>query len=394
MIPLTRVLAQQIVDRTMGIMDFNINVMNDRGVILASGDLSRVNSVHEGALLAISQKRSVAIDRASMNSLKGVRPGVNLPFYHQGEIIGVVGITGSPQDVEVCGQLLRVTAEMMVDQAHSFDQLHWRRRDREEFVLQVVNDDPLDTNRVQAWAGTLGIDVSGCLLAVVIELERPGIGYPMGDLRDIQHALETHRPGLLVARTTPTEIVVLVPTDAAQDVDAARRHLRSLARIIPPPHRDRVRLAVGQAFPGAAGIRRSCRTARETLRVGKHLEPERSSHAFDDLSLMVLLSGLSGDWRADELAAPFQALLAHDHRGDLVATVDALIAHYGDTNRIAEALFVHRNTVRYRLGRISEITGLDLGTLDGLLWLYVGSLLDRVAATEPSGGLATASSPP
>ncbi len=39
--------AQQIVDRTMNIIDHNINVMNSQGVILGSGDKQRLNSVHE-----------------------------------------------------------------------------------------------------------------------------------------------------------------------------------------------------------------------------------------------------------------------------------------------------------------------------------------------------------
>ncbi len=68
--------AQQIVDRTMNIIDHNINVMNSQGVILGSGDKQRLNSVHEGALLAIAQNRTVVIDEGSRHSLHGVKPGV------------------------------------------------------------------------------------------------------------------------------------------------------------------------------------------------------------------------------------------------------------------------------------------------------------------------------
>ena len=56
---LTPKLAQQIVERTMKIIDCNINVMDANGCIIGSGDLERIGEVHEGAMLAISQKRTV-----------------------------------------------------------------------------------------------------------------------------------------------------------------------------------------------------------------------------------------------------------------------------------------------------------------------------------------------
>lgn len=43
----------------------------------------------------------------------------------------------------------------------------------------------------------------------------------------------------------------------------------------------------------------------------------------------------------------------------------------------AKALFIHRNTLEYRLNRISELTGLDLGNFDDRLLLYVALQLDE-----------------
>ena len=42
----------------------------------------------------------------------------------------------------------------------------------------------------------------------------------------------------------------------------------------------------------------------------------------------------------------------------------------------AKELFIHRNTLEYRLNRISELTGLDLGKFDDRLLLYVALQLD------------------
>ncbi|MGQ7180384.1 sugar diacid recognition domain-containing protein, partial [Escherichia coli] len=54
-------MAQDIVARTMRIIDTNINVMDARGRIIGSGDRERIGELHEGALLVLSQGRVVDI---------------------------------------------------------------------------------------------------------------------------------------------------------------------------------------------------------------------------------------------------------------------------------------------------------------------------------------------
>lgn len=82
-------MAQDIVARTMRIIDTNINVMDARGRIIGSGDRERIGELHEGALLVLSQGRVVDIDDAVARHLHGVRQGINLPLRLEGEIVGV-----------------------------------------------------------------------------------------------------------------------------------------------------------------------------------------------------------------------------------------------------------------------------------------------------------------
>lgn len=72
--------ARQIVQRAMSIIDYSVNVMNEHGVIIASGDPRRLHQRHEGAVLALTENRMVMIDEAVAGRLKGVKPGINLPI--------------------------------------------------------------------------------------------------------------------------------------------------------------------------------------------------------------------------------------------------------------------------------------------------------------------------
>ncbi len=49
-------LAQDIVDRTMAILPYNVNVMDSQGLILGSGEPERINTRHEGRAAGIGQR--------------------------------------------------------------------------------------------------------------------------------------------------------------------------------------------------------------------------------------------------------------------------------------------------------------------------------------------------
>ena len=100
---LTAELAQDIVSRTMRIIPFNVNVMDAQGAILGSGDAGRLGQLHDGALLALAQRRTVEIDEATAGKLHSSRPGINLPLQVDGRIAGVVGLTGQPAQVRQFG---------------------------------------------------------------------------------------------------------------------------------------------------------------------------------------------------------------------------------------------------------------------------------------------------
>jgi purine catabolism regulator len=59
------------------------------------------------------------------------------------------------------------------------------------------------------------------------------------------------------------------------------------------------------------------------------------------------------------------------HRSTLVQTIDTYFTHHGNISQTAEALFIHRNTLLYRLERIQELTGQDLNQADMRLALHL-----------------------
>ncbi|MGL5669609.1 MAG: sugar diacid recognition domain-containing protein, partial [Shewanella sp.] len=396
-------IAKQIVSRTMKIIGHNINVMNGLGVILGSGDPKRIGSTHEGALLAIAQNRNVELSEEVASGLHGVKPGINLPLHYQGQIIGVIGITGDPAELTHYGELLKMTAEMIVEQANQQDQLQWENRQREEFILQLIKAQTDDDEQLHRWAKQLDIDISLPRVAAIIEVSEKqstptqqksaaftslAQSEQSADernprvseiLKQVLHLLQNPDRGNLIAMTSMSQLVILKPAflDGKQwDPELENQRIDKLLQRLPAQMDLHFKIALGHFFPEKGGIARSYQTAQETLNLGKQLNPEGTKYLFEDYSLQVLLSGLKHDWRGQALASPYQQLAKADKNGQLRKTLAAYITHFGDAQQCANALFIHRNTLRYRLDKIQQLTKSDIHSLHGLLSLYLGQLID------------------
>lgn len=374
-------LAQTIVSRTMRIIDCNVNVMDARGRIIGSGEPERIGDVHEGALLALSQKRVVSIDKASIQSLHSVKPGINLPLQLNNHIVGVIGLTGEPEQLIQFGELVRMTAEMMLEQASLSQLLVQQGRLREELVLNLVRNET-GSDSLQEWAQRLGINLVQPMVAVVVEIDsgQLGINTAMAELQHLQSLLTYVSKDTLIAIVSLTEMVMLWPVHLLGGEWATEEHRRVMEQLHLHLRKNsslHVRLALGNFFAGEGGIARSYCTARSTMKVGKQRMPDASCYYWQDIRLPVLLDGLRDGWQAQELLQPLQRLRKLDSHGVLVRTLHAWFCHNQQPVPTAQALFIHKNTLDYRLKRIAELTGLDLANYDDRFLLYVAVQLDE-----------------
>ena len=71
---------------------------------------------------------------------------MNLPIFFNGEIVGVVGLTGLPEQIRNYGKLVRMAAEMIFQEMILIEEIQWDERLKEELVHQLLQqEEPLDS---------------------------------------------------------------------------------------------------------------------------------------------------------------------------------------------------------------------------------------------------------
>ena len=104
----------------------------------------------------------------------------------------------------------------------------------------------------------------------------------------------------------------------------------------------------------------------------------------------LLLPAMSED--PSELQGFFEETVAplvdydEQYETDLVRTLESFLDADGNVARTAERLFTHRHTIRYRLERVRELSGLDVSSTDGRERLSLGLKAMRVLGIHPPGG--------
>ena len=363
--------ARQIVQRAMSIISHSVNVMDSNGVIIASGNPSRLFQRHEGAVLALTENRVVEIDAVTAAHLKGVRPGINLPFSFHSQQVGVIGISGEPAQVRAYAELVKMAAEMMVEQAALLDQHQWEKRYREELANQLLQPQPA-SGSLEAMAAYLGLDLQQPRIVWIAELQdtQPHL------LRELLTELEQTQREALIAITGFNEMILLRPASLVQgewNVKQERKQAQQLQSQL--QSRFNLRLIVGGFFSGEAGLYRSSLTARATQAMAKRLKLRHKTLFYQDYPLPSLLCDLGEDWRAQELSRPWQVLGEQDEKGVLRSTLRHYFSRNCDQTQTAAELHIHVNTLRYRLQRIEAITELKINQLTDALQLYIGMLM-------------------
>jgi GAF domain-containing protein len=143
---------------------------------------------------------------------------------------------------------------------------------------------------------------------------------------------------------------------------------------------------------GASSARRRMREAADAARIGRSLAGGGGAILYEQLGAYRYLVHLELEQTPhDRYGQAVEALLDYDARrgAQLVETLERYLGARCSVAASARALYIHPNTVRQRLERIGQVTGLDLRTAD-LLSL---ELALKVARLHHAGELSTPGTP-
>jgi purine catabolism regulator len=231
-------------------------------------------------------------------------------------------------------------------------------------VLAEALSGRLEADEIRSRLRPFGVGDHAAVL--VFELEDPAAAE--GTLE--QALADAGCPGLVAAARTPRHafLCALIDAGAGDSIELARRAREALADEHGP-----VRAAASRSAP-VESLRRGFHEARCALEATSLADgdaPEVASH--QDLGAFTLLLALQDDDAlrsySDNLLAPIDA--DGQYGSELLRSLEAYIEQNGQWERAARELYCHRHTLRYRIRRVEELTGRDLGRAHDRIELWL-----------------------
>ncbi|MDQ2742074.1 MAG: helix-turn-helix domain-containing protein, partial [Chloroflexota bacterium] len=133
-----------------------------------------------------------------------------------------------------------------------------------------------------------------------------------------------------------------------------------------------INIGIGRYHPGLRGLTGSYQDALAALSLGRRFHGQNRVHCLDGLGIAAFV-GISDEATKIDLATYLLSPL--DHGPDLLATLEAFFAEDCAPSPTAAILSIHRNTLAYRLDKITSLTGLDPRCFDEAVQIRLALLL-------------------
>ncbi len=187
----------------------------------------------------------------------------------------------------------------------------------------------------------------------------------------------------LVGLDRDSRIVLFVPESSATRIESLAESIAGRARGLGFD----TRIGIGRFHPGLEGVKLAYSEALHSLQVCVSLA--RAYLRYDDLGIYRLATddapgrNVLLDFMSDSLQPLWES--TQEKRLNLLDTLEHFVSTGGHIRKTSRELFVHPNTVRYRLRVVKQLTGLDPYDPDSLLHLHLALKLMRLRGLKPGG---------
>ncbi|SCP95557.1 CdaR family transcriptional regulator [Anaerobium acetethylicum] len=339
-------LAQSIVDNIKEIIHHEINFIETDGTIIASTDENRIGKIHEGAkkVIATGQDLIIRFD----DEFPGTRSGFNTAVYFQNQIIGIIGITGVPEVVIQYAKIIRKLTELMITEAHAKSSDFMRRQNEKAFIDSLIYNDYLsDSDTLSAAHYNIKLP-RRCIVGVISN--ESDVDY------DVYHTLRRYlSDSENTVISAGSSVFVVFSTITSKGTLAF--HLNEISQHIKHYHQMDVSFGIGRICTSFEESKMSYKQACQSLKWAQNFSKEIIQF-YSEMDIGLLLVDFS-EPNSKSLQLNTLSNLTGDEIKEYIEILRVYEANNGSISRSAEDLFIHKNTLQYRLNKLHEKTGFN-----------------------------------
>lgn len=345
---------REAVDRTVGVLD-------SKGVVIACSQLARIGETQKEAL----EEMSYTFDMMALDGYTYRPIGTHARIEY---IVFVEGIDDKAKSI----------VGMLAISLASIKSLYDEKYDKTNFIKNIILDNILPSD-IYIKSKELHFDSEIPRVVYLARFAGGGDTVPF----DIVQNLFPDKTHDYVIGVGENDIVLVKELRGAGDM----KNLESFAKIIVDTTEteflQKVTVGIGTVVTNVKDLARSFKDAQVALEVGKVFDTEKTAINYESLGIGRLIYQLPTTLCEMFLQEVFKRGSFESLDQETLITIQTFFDNNLNVSETSRKLFVHRNTLVYRLEKIKKLTGLDLREFDNAITFKVALMVKKYITSKP-----------
>ncbi|MCQ2456176.1 MAG: helix-turn-helix domain-containing protein [Clostridia bacterium] len=186
-----------------------------------------------------------------------------------------------------------------------------------------------------------------------------------------------------VISVSEQDIVLVKEVRQGADVKEIEKIAKNIADTLNSEFFAKVSIGIGTSVDNIKDLARSYKEAQVALEVGKVFDTEKNIVSYEDLGIGRLIYQLPTTLCEMFLQEVFKNGSLDSLDRETLMTIQCFFENNLNVSETSRKLFVHRNTLVYRLEKIRKLTGLDLREFDHAITFKVALMVKRYLVAKP-----------
>ena len=355
-------LFQGLVHQMRETIHATVGVVDETATIIACSDLTKIGTSNEFVSLDLSDVHDIFI-----------RDGYTYkPFGSRTKPEYAVFVEGVDDAAAKYASILAISL-------FNIKQYYDEKYDRNNFIKNVVLDNVLPGDIViKARELHFSAEVSRVVLLIRIISANDVSAY------DVIQNLFPDKNKDFVLTISEYDIVLVKEVKGSVETTDLEKLARSIADTLSSEFYTRVNVGIGTIVGSVKELSRSFKEAQMALEVGKVFDTDKAIVSYDNLGIARLIYHLPTTLCETFLHEVFKrgSIESLDH--ETLFTIQKFFENNLNVSETSRKLFVHRNTLVYRLEKIKKLTGLDLREFDHAIIFKIALMVKKYLSANPA----------
>ncbi|MCI6640418.1 MAG: helix-turn-helix domain-containing protein [Pygmaiobacter massiliensis] len=343
-------------------IDRIIGVVDETGAIISCSELSKIGEVRDG----------IAADRLSTGDAF-VRDGYTYHMFSSNRRNDYAVFVEGTDDVA------SRYAAIITIALQNIKQYHDEKFDKANFIKNVVLDNILPGD-IYAKARELhfSTEVSRVVLLIRVTSGTDISAY------DVVSTLFPDKQKDFVFNISENDTVLVKEIKRGIDPKDIYKLAASIVDTLNGEHYIKSVIGIGTPIANVKDLATSFKEAQIALEVGKVFDTERTIISYDNLGIARLIYQLPTTICEMFLKEVFKQGSIESLDSETLFTIQRFFENNLNVSETSRGLFVHRNTLVYRLEKIKKLTGLDLREFDDAIVFKVALMVKKYLNSNPA----------